>query len=582
MRRFAIAILLAAAASGRADAQTPYPVPVQDDPKPYPVPVEDDGPKPVPVPVEGEDGPKPTPVPVNPENRPPGDDTASEDKPPPPVPVQVPAPPPAQQQQPAPQPQPPQEQPAPPTPAPRPPPPPPPLSIRQRTVIPIDQINPPLDAGLTGSAVIKKIVVEDNTKTTDETVEVIADIEVGDTWTPEMVEVVKSRLVTSGLFKDVEVFWTKEPGGVAVHILAKDKHSWVVAPAFYNQPTNVGGGIGFGENNLFGQNQKLLLYGQIATGDTFFIGAWQVPSIKGTRFYSQLDIYLKSARNIEYTSPTSYLVDANDVRPVRESRIHYFNFGAKIGMELWRGVRIDTRLRGASVSYRDVKLAEGASIDDVQPGGDPNMVPAPGKEGADISNEWTLTLDSRANWYGIQTGKKYTLAFERSLPSFGSDFDYWLASVSGYKAYKILDRHNLVLKGVVNYGHNLPFQQEFQTGGTSMRGWLNNQFRGDFRVLANVEYSVPIFTVMGLSVRGLAFFDSAYTTFLKTSQNTMDGTRHYLPNPQVRGFDGFKNSVGVGTRFYLRQIVLPLLGLDFGYGLEARDYQVYLAIGLTD
>ena len=32
----------------------------------------------------------------------------------------------------------------------------------------------------------------------------------------------------------------------------------------------------------------------------------------------------------------------------------------------------------------------------------------------------------------------------------------------------------------------------------------------------------------------------------------------------------------------LRQIVLPLLGLDFGYGLEARDYQVYLAIGLTD
>jgi outer membrane protein insertion porin family len=44
----------------------------------------------------------------------------------------------------------------------------------------------------------------------------------------------------------------------------------------------------------------------------------------------------------------------------------------------------------------------------------------------------------------------------------------------------------------------------------------------------------------------------------------------------------FKNSVGVGTRFYLRQIVLPLLGLDVGYGLESGDFQVYLAIGLTD
>ena len=64
---------------------------------------------------------------------------------------------------------------------------------------------------------------------------------------------------------------------MAVHILAKDKHRWVIAPAFYNQPTNIGGGIGFGENNLFGQNQKLLLYGQIATGDSFFIGAWVDP-----------------------------------------------------------------------------------------------------------------------------------------------------------------------------------------------------------------------------------------------------------------------------------------------------------------
>ena len=102
----------------------------------------------------------------------------------------------------------------------------------------------------------------------------------------------------------------------------------------------------------------------------------------------------------------------------------------------------------------------------------------------------------------------------------------------------------------------------------------------NLRVLANVEYSVPIFTIKGFSVRGLTFWDSAYTTFSRTDE--MAAGRDYLPGSQVRGLDGFKNSVGVGTRFYLRQIVLPLLGLDFGYGLEARDYQVYLAIGLTD
>src|SRR4029078_11197112 len=136
---------------------------------------------------------------------------------------------------------------------------------------------------------------------------------------------IKPDLVSSGLFKEVDGFWeacgpaTHPPckeAGVRVHLTVKDKHSWVIAPAFYHQPTNKGGGVGFGENNLFGQNQKLLLYGQIATGDSFFIGAWLVPSIGGTRFYSQLDTYLKSARNIEYTAPQEWILEAGDVRPV--------------------------------------------------------------------------------------------------------------------------------------------------------------------------------------------------------------------------------------------------------------------------
>jgi len=64
--------------------------------------------------------------------------------------------------------------------------------------------------------------------------------------------------------------------------------------------------------------------------------------------------------------------------------------------------------------------------------------------------------------------------------------------------------------------------------------------------------------------------------------STDNPERNYLPNSEARGLKPFKNSVGVGTRLFLRQIVLPLLGLDFGYGLEARDLQIYLAIGLTD
>lgn len=437
---------------------------------------------------------------------------------------------------------------------------------------------------------IREIVVEGNTKTTTDTVELIAKIEVGDDWTSDMLDRIKADLVSSGLFKDVDGFWEScgpatrpkcDEAGVRVHLTVKDKHSWVIAPAFYNQPTNTGGGIGFGENNLFGENQKLLLYGQIATGDSFFIGAWVIPAIGGTRFYAQFDTYLKTARVIEYEPPTGY---TSNPAKVRQSRMNYLNGGFKLGIELFRGIKLDARLRGAHVSYQDVK----ARTDDLtkitlDPAGDINNPPKPGKAGWDVSNEVSLTIDRRANWYGIQSGYKYQASLEYAVPKLGSDFHYYLFNLSLYKAVQVLERHNLVAKAAINVGHDLPFQQEFTMGGTSMRGYVNNQFRGDLHVTGNLEYSLPLFTIAGLSIRGLGFFDSGYTTF----QNASNVERNYLPNsqrgaPNTTTLAPFKNSAGVGTRLYLRQIVLPLLGLDFGYGLEARDFQIYLAIGLTD
>lgn len=435
---------------------------------------------------------------------------------------------------------------------------------------------------------IREILVEENTKTDDDTVALIAQLEVGDDWSGDMNEMVKNRLLQSGLFRDAEVFSSQVEGGVRITITVHDKHSWVIAPAFYNQPTNKGVGVGFGENNLFGKNQKLLVYGQVASGDTFFLGAWVIPSIAGSRFYAQFDTYLKQARIIEYGTPNKWLESPTEVR---ESRMNYLNGGVRIGVQPIRGWRIDTRLRAAKVSFpRDGLFSDdpalkylgkdpanamadiGTPVDAIQP---------PGDDGVDVSNEISLTVDRRASYLGVSTGKKFQLWFEHSLESLGSDFDYYSISSSYFRGWRVMERHNFIVRGQVNYGHHLPFQQEYTLGGTSMRGYRNDQFRGDIRALANVEYSFPLVGFAGFSARGLAFLDSGYTSFLTTS----NPKRNYLPEArrdQHADWAGIKNSVGLGLRFYLQQIVLPLLGVDFGYGLEARDLQIYLAIGLTD
>ncbi len=429
---------------------------------------------------------------------------------------------------------------------------------------------------------ITQIVVAENAKTTDDTVLYIANIEKGDDWNEDVKAAVIVQLVSSGLFKSIDVFAEQHPkGGFKVTIIAKDKHSWVIAPTFYNQPTNKGGGLGFGENNLFGQNKKLLLYAQVATGDSFFVAAYIDPSIAGSAFHWAFDVFLQNQRVLEYAIPTKFL-DAPDA--VRQTKLRYLNAGGKLGVTVFRRLTLDARLRGAKVFYGKPVLKNGADISEVSPG-ETEVLP-PGEEGYDVSTELILKYDRLVNWYGITSGDKYQFAYEQALPELGSDFDYSTASVRYVRARRYFSRHNLVLKSGASYGKNLPFQREFTAGGTALRGYKGAQFRGDIILGFNAAYSVHLFSMPfplleRLAVRGLAFADSRYTTFQKKNNNTQ---RNYLPETFVDNgrYAPFKNAVGLGTRFFARSIVLPLLGLDVGYGLESGAIEVFLAIGLTD
>ncbi|MBI4512050.1 MAG: BamA/TamA family outer membrane protein [Deltaproteobacteria bacterium] len=418
---------------------------------------------------------------------------------------------------------------------------------------------------------IVKIEVEGNTKTNDDTVLQIADVETGDRMSPSLGERIKTDLVTSGLFKEVRVETAPAPGGVKLIITAKDKHSWVIGPTFYNQPGNVGAGLGFAESNLNGENKKLLLYGQVATADSLFLAAYLNPSIQGSAFYWRIDTFHRRERVTEFSSPEEFL---DQPEPDRISTMYYLNAGLLLGANLWRGMAFDTRLRGAYVFYRDPHWALKTKQESQ---GSPG---APQDDGWDVSSEFRLIRDKRANWYGITTGSLLLLSYERALPDLGSDVDWWIASGRLQYAIKYFKEHNLIWKLSAGIGNQLPFQQEFTSGGApGLRGYTNRQFRGDTKVAFNMEYSVPFFKIGSFAFRGLAFWDSAFTTFTRD-----EGTigRHYLLGQTDPKFNQWRNGVGAGFRVFVRSVVLPLVGVDYGCGVEAWDCHVYFALGLVE
>ena len=421
---------------------------------------------------------------------------------------------------------------------------------------------------------ITEIWVEGNTKTERDTVLLIGDIEEGDTFVERTSYDVTLALVNSGLFKEVKVSPSKDEDGQGVKlvVIAKDKHSWVIGPTFYNEPGNVGGGLGFGEANLWGQNKKLLLYAQVATADSLFIAVFQDPAIKGTRLSHEPMLFLRREKVTEYTNPNDFF---SQPVPQRISTMHYLNAGWRLGLRLWGGFSLGTRLRGAYVFYDD------AHLDEVYAERNPTEPEPvnPQEDGFDVSYEASLMRDKMANWHGVKTGTTFKLQWEKAIPELGSDVDYWRAGVNLDVGLKFFDTHNLLVKSSFWTGKTLPFQQELTAGGGNLRGYINRQFRGDTKFGAQSEYSLKLFSLGPFTFRGLAFWDTAFTGFFRAEGNEQ---RHYLVGQTENKLNKWRNGVGGGFRVYIKSIVLPLLGLDWGYGIEANEYHIYFALGVLD
>ncbi len=225
--------------------------------------------------------------------------------------------------------------------------------------------------------------VRGHSKVTPRTVERLSHVAVGDDVQPRDLPQIQAALLSSELFESIDVTLEPGAGGVVVIATADDKHSWIAAPTVYVLPGNRAVGLGFAENDFRGEDEKILLYGQLGTRDSFFFGTFLEPQIGETPLFARFDVYPSFRVNDEYDN------SARSATIVRTSTETYLDAAVLGGYRFAWWLATDLRLRGAWLRYTASHAADGSAL------------PPPEIGGWDISLESHTSLDARAHRYGV-------------------------------------------------------------------------------------------------------------------------------------------------------------------------------------
>lgn len=171
------------------------------------------------------------------------------------------------------------------------------------------------------------------------------------------------------------------------------------------------------------------------------------------------------------------------------------------------------------------------------------------KDNFGLTNSVTLlrVFDSRDNVYNPSEGSRYSLSAEFGGKMFGGDFDFDKYTAEGRHYIKLgHGAQTLAFKMTAGYATGkLSDANKFAVGGSdTLRGYEDDQFKGDKMLTATAEYRFPIVK----KVQGVVFSDIG---------NAWEGEGYKLSD--------LKSSAGLGVR-----VTTPIgpVRIDYAWGQE--------------
>lgn len=440
--------------------------------------------------------------------------------------------------------------------------------------------------------VITEVRIAGNQRTGEDTVRSMAGVNIGDFLEADTLDTVRERLNNSGLFSDVNVYWEPYGAGVRVNIIIKDKFPWAPVPTFSRSPGNTSFGLLFVHGNLFGRGKQLVLGARIATVDSGAVVAYRDPALFGTWLYWQLQGGFENVIHPEF--------DVRDIKakePVRATYVRSFNLEGTAGIAWFRRIKTQFTWHLEKYDVLEGKTKYGGPFgpsleaDPAQQYAQPDALVGYGRA--------SLIFDWRVREYSVMRGPALTFALLSSSNTWKSDIEYWKANVSWEHGVRLFRKGNFIYRLNAYAGKDMPLWSENTAGGLNLRGYVYKQYRGDTQGSGQLELHFPLFSIKALEFRGLMFYDAAAVWFRESPEiygvgvpASPDGAGYYSPdkNGRVRlppamqpvGFtfkDSVHNAVGAGLRFFLRSVAVPLVGIDYGYGIESRSFRFFIVVG---
>ena len=365
------------------------------------------------------------------------------------------------------------------------------------------------------------------------------------------------RVYNLGYFEDVNIKLNpgREPNAVEVEISVVEMNTGTFGiGAGYSNADGFVGMISIGDKNFRGTGDKINIRWEFGGEDNKnYDFSYTRPWIDSKETSATLNLYDITNEYADYD------IDGNEIaRYDKKRRGQEITLSRKTNNEF---ISNYITIKNRDDIYKGV--ADGYESDKQYYENDPHYTipswaPQTGAErqkenfGTTRSLTFGRVYDSRDNVYDPHEGKRigYSMEWAGGL---GGDFDFtkWTADWRYY--YRAGGESVWALNLGAGYASgNMPLSQRFTMGGSdTLRGYEDDQFRGNSMLKATLEYRFPIVK----KVQGVLFTDNGYA-WDKRHEDAFD-------------LGLIKNSYGLGLR-----INSPLgpVKLDYGYGEDGGKF----------